>query len=192
MVQPLGADQSPVEEPFRFLFMHRIFYCSFLGSLVLASATACTKEKAEPQASSFFRVTQDGTAWEEKGTAIYDKSLASFSVLSSKAAAAGQTQTLYLGFVVPNLRTPVAASPITLEWRQLVGGDSETNQFSNVTVPTASTLQITRLDTVQKVIEGRFDATLLRNTRYTQQAEAMQLSEGSFRISYQDAPIRPQ
>jgi hypothetical protein len=191
-MQPLVADPSPAEEPFRFLVMRRILHYSLLSSLILASATACTKEKTEPQAASSFRVTQDGTVWEEKGTAIYDKSLASFSVLSSKATEAGQTQTLYLGFVVPNLRTPVVASPITLEWRQLVGGDSETNQFSNVTVPTASTLQITRLDTVQKVIEGRFEATLLRNRRYTQQAEVMQLSEGSFRISYQDAPIRPQ
>ena len=172
--------------------MRRVLYYFFLGSLALTSATACTKEDAEPQAESFFHVTQDGTVWEEKGTAIYDNSFASFSVLSSKATEAGQTQELYLGFIVPNLRTPIAASPISVAWRQLVGGDSETNQFSNAAVPTASTLQITRLDTVRKVIEGRFEATLLRNGRYTQQSESMHLTEGFFRLSYQDAPIRPQ
>ena len=50
------------------------------------------------------------------------------------------------------------------------------------------TIKITLLDTVQKVVEGRFEAILYRDKHLTQQVEKMQFTEGSFRVRYQEVP----
>ena len=104
--------------------------------------------------------------------------------MSNQAAAADQTQELYLGFAVTNLRTP-SVRLFSAVWTQQAG-KAVNNQFVNMDDPAATGLQITRLDTVQKVIEGRFDATLQRSTVYSSQHELMRFTNGSFRVSYRD------
>jgi hypothetical protein len=49
-------------------------------------------------------------------------------------------------------------------------------------------LEITRLDTVAKVVEGRFQATLVRDKRWTTQTEVMRFTHGSFRVQYTTVP----
>jgi hypothetical protein len=156
-----------------------VYYSSLLG-LLLTSASACTKEEAAPEAS-FFHVTQEGKAWESAKTTTY-KAGNTFYLVSHEAQ---PTQNLYLGFTVPNLRTPVATLH-SLVWTQYTGQQTVLDQFLNTNVPGSSTLQLTRLDTVQKVIEGRFEATLQRSAVYSSQQERMQLTEGLFRLTYRD------
>lgn len=164
--------------------MRRLFSSSLFLSVVLVSATACTKEEATPQAAPFFSVNQDGKAWEPATVTTY-RSGDFFYLVSNQAAKAEQTQELYLGFTVTNLRTPSVRLFSTV-WTQYAAGKSMRDQFVYTDDISANKLQITRLDTVQKVIEGHFEASLQRSTVYSQQKERMQLSEGSFRVSYRD------
>ena len=164
--------------------MRRLFSYTLFLSAVLASATACTKEESAPQVEPFFSVTQNGNAWEPATITTY-KSGNAFYLVSNKAAEANQTQELYLGFTVTNLRTP-SVRLFSAVWTHSAAGKTVRDQFVNTNDPSTSSLQITRLDTVQKVIEGRFDATLERSTVYSQQKELMQLTGGSFRVSYRD------
>ncbi|OUJ72145.1 hypothetical protein [Hymenobacter crusticola] len=164
--------------------MRRLFSYTLFLSVVLASATACTKEEAAPPAEPFFSVNQDGKAWEPATTTTY-KSGNAFYLVSNKAAEANQRQELYLGFTVTNLRKPSVRLFSTV-WTHYAAGKTVRDQYVNTDDLSASSLQITRLDTVQKVIEGRFDATIQRSTVYSQQKERMQLTEGSFRVSYRD------
>ena len=168
--------------------MRRLFSSPLFLSVVLASATACTKEEAAPPVDPFFSVTQDGKAWEPATITTY-KSGNGFYLVSNQAAAAHQTQELYLGFTVRNLHTPsvrLFSAVWTPIWTPYAAGNTVRDQFVNTADPTASRLQITRLDTVQKVLEGRFEATLERSRVYAQPKEVLQLTEGSFRVSYRD------
>jgi len=163
--------------------MHRFFSYSLFLSVILVGAAACSNEEVAPAAAPFFQVKQDGKAWEPATTITYRAGNA-FYLVNTKAVEANQIQELYLGFMVTNLRTP-SVRLFSAVWTQQVG-KAVNNQFVNVDDPGATGLQITRLDTVQKVLEGRFDATLQRSPVYSAQQERMQLTEGSFRVSYRD------
>lgn len=165
--------------------MRRVLYYTFLSGLLLTSASACTKEESAPQTASFFQVTQDGLAWQGEGTATYDQGRHYFTVSGSRAVGAGQTQTVSVGFTVRNFQTPYTITHLGVaSMVEHVGGLS--NQFFTNDSPSTPSTQITRLDTAQKIIEGRFDAT--PQQAYTQQPKTMRLTDGTFRIRYQFGP----
>lgn len=78
------------------------------------------------------------------------------------------------------------ARPAT--WVTLVGGDVAVNSYATADAASLPTLEITRLDTVAKVVEGRFNATLMRNKRCTTQTEVMRFTDGSLRVQYTTVP----
>lgn len=166
--------------------------------LLTGGAAACTKESAEPQESVdsqnefFVKAEKDGGAWTQPGTGTYVKSKREFYV-----SGGGENMTyaeyLHLGFSLPSEiklsnKLIAAARPLPAEWLTLIGGDGITNSYATADAQSLPSIQITRLDTVQKIMEGRFEATLLRNKHYTQQMEFMRFTNGSFRVRYQEVP----
>lgn len=83
--------------------------------------------------------------------------------------------------------TPVQALPAS--WVTLVGGDIISNRYATADTTSLPTLEITRLDTVAKVVEGRFRATLVRDKHLTAQTEVMVFTNGSFRVQYTTVPL---
>lgn len=63
-----------------------------------------------------------------------------------------------------------------------------TNRYVTADATGLPVLEITRLDTVAKVVEGRFQANLLREKKWTTQTETMQFTDGSFRVQYTTVP----
>ena len=157
-----------------------------LGSLLLGGATSCSKTDAPPQETFFVQATKNSSPWSAKGTGTFSKTRQQFSVFGL-IGDAGQAETLALGFSLPAFPqlTPVQALPA--RWTALIGYDGVTNSYATDAASLPS-LEITRLDTVAKVVEGRFSASLVRDKQWTSQTEVMRFTNGSFRVQYATVP----
>lgn len=164
------------------------------GLLLLAGVGACSKstppppEEAAPGQPEFFVRANTGDAlWVAAGSGTYARSKKEFYVFG-QAGTAAEATSLSLGFGLPARPslTPVQARPAA--WRVLVGYDAATNSYATADARSLPTLQITRLDTVAKVVEGRFEAVLQRDKHWTPQVEQLRLANGSFRVRYQEVP----
>jgi hypothetical protein len=159
-----------------------------IGSLLLLGGTAsCTKEDASPQPAFFVQATKDAMPWAASGTGTYSKARQQFYVFGQVGDAA-RSEYLSLGFSLPAAPqlNPVQALPAS--WVTLVGGDVATNSYSTANAASLPALEITRLDTVAKVVEGRFTASLVRDKQWTAQTETMRFTNGSFRVQYTTVP----
>ena len=164
------------------------------GLLLAVSVTACTNNSVAPQelpASQndfFVLANKDGQRWDKRGTSIYSKDKGEFSVFSPDTIPAARTEQLTLRFFLPKGQPLSSARPSSAKWMEFVGADVVTNEYATADSMNLPTIKITLLDTVQKVVEGRFEATLYRDKHLTQQVEKMQFTEGSFRVHYQEVP----
>lgn len=160
-----------------------------IGSLfLLGGATSCTKADAPPQPPFFVQATKDQLPWTATGTGIFSKARQQFYVFGQIGTATPQ-EMLTLGFALPASPqlTPVQALPAS--WVTLVGGDIISNRYATADTTSLPTLEITRLDTVAKVVEGRFRTTLVRDKHLTAQTEVMVFTNGSFRVQYTTVPL---
>lgn len=156
-----------------------------LGSLLLlGGATACSKE--DPTPDFYVRATKDGTPWNVPGTGSYSKTRKQFNVFG-KAGDIAKSEYLILGFSLPASPqlTPVQALPAS--WLELIGGDVVTNSYETDAASLPG-IEVTRLDTVAKVVEGRFNAVLVRDKHFTSQTESMRFTDGSFQVHYTVEP----
>jgi hypothetical protein len=161
---------------------------AILASLfLLVGVTSCTKTDATPQPSFFVQATKDLVPWTATGTGTFSKTRQQFYVFGQIGDAV-TTEYLSLGFSLPASPqlAPVQALPAT--WVALVGGDVATNSYATADAASLPTLEITRLDTVAKIVEGRFNASLVRNKQWTTQTEVMRFTNGSFRVQYLTVP----
>jgi outer membrane biogenesis lipoprotein LolB len=155
--------------------------------LLLAGATACSKTDATPQPPFFVQATKDLNSWTATGTGTFSKTTQQFYIFGQLGESV-ITEYLSLGFSLPASPqlAPVQTRPAT--WVTLVGGDVVTNSYATADAASLPALEITRLDTVAKVVEGRFQATLVRDKRWTMQTEVIRFTHGSFRVQYTTVP----
>lgn len=171
--------------------MKSILYRLLLGLALASGASACSKEVEEPELEFFVRANKDGKAWLVPGEATYVSKQAEFYVFGRQDNENATQAFLRLGFGVPMnkpltsaAQTPAMLVTIPATWTVAVGGDVLTNSYTQDSLP-GTHLLITRLDTVRKIVEGSFDATLRRDARWSGQEETIHFTEGSFRIRYQ-------
>jgi hypothetical protein len=168
--------------------MKSLFFHISASLLLLGGATSCTKTDAPPHPPFFVQATKDLIPWTATGTGIFSKARQQFYIFGQIGTATPQ-EMLTLGFSLPASPrlTPVQALPAS--WVTLVGGDIVTNSYATADTTSLPSLEITRLDTVAKVVEGRFKAALVRNKHWTAQTEVMVFTNGSFRVQYTTVPL---
>ncbi|MBW3129228.1 hypothetical protein [Hymenobacter profundi] len=170
------------------------YFSTLLAATLLASSlTACDKDSAEPlleepQAEFYVQARQNDNVWLKTGvTGVYGnyyKSKRTFFVTGADPQSIGIVEKLTLSFSMPKrqLLSSIQALPAT--WLEIGGGDMIFNQFMSTTAQGLPTIQVTQLDTINRIIEGRFEATLQRDDFYTKQVELKRFKSGTFRVQY--------
>ncbi|MBC6605922.1 hypothetical protein H8B13_03745 [Hymenobacter sp. BT188] len=167
--------------------MKRVLYSVFASLILLGGA--CTPESVEPQPEFFVKANKDGTAWLVPGSGVYNKAQGEFYVFGEQRDGSVRQAYLRLGFNVPSeqpLPTVAQAPSLALLPSTLmvvVGGDVLVDGYTADSL-SGTQLLITRLDTIQKVVEGTFTTSLRRDARWSQQGEIIRFTEGSFRVRY--------
>ena len=155
-----------------------------IGSLLLiGGATACSKTDATPQETFFVQATKGLSVWSAKGTGTFSKARQQFYIFGQIGDVV-PTEFLSLAFSLPASPQLAPVQALPAKWVTLVGGDVATNSYSTADAASLPTIEITRLDTVAKVVEGRFTALLVRDKQWTSQTEVMPFTNGSFRVQY--------
>jgi hypothetical protein len=172
--------------------MIRTLTAALLGGLLLMSAPACTREEAAPQPEFYVRADQDGQAWLGPGEATYLPQQGTVYVFGERNDGTSRQSYLRLGFTwePEHPLTPAGAADarvLPAEWQVVVGGDVLVDSYAADSG--ATRLLITRLDTVERIIEGTFEATLRRAARWPPPGPATtRFTQGSFRVRYQSYP----
>jgi hypothetical protein len=160
--------------------------------LLLGGATACSKTDPTPKIDStsqalFVRATKDGTLWNLPGTGRYNKTSKQFYVFG-KAGDAAKAEGFNLVFSLPASPQLAPVQPLPASWVELIGGDVETNRYETADAASLPGIEVTRIDTVAKIVEGRFNAILVRDKHYTSQTESMRFTNGLFLVHYTVEP----
>lgn len=166
--------------------MKRVFPYTLM-SLLVAGATACHQVDSPPRAGFFVQATRDAAPWLASGTCTHSRAQHQFDLVGQSGDAA-KAEVLSLSFVLPAApqRAPVQALPAA--WRVSVGYDALIDSYATADGEGLPRIEITRLDTVNKVVEGRFEATLAREKQWTAKTETMNLDKGTFRVHYTEVP----
>ncbi|GAB2468292.1 hypothetical protein GCM10011375_30410 [Hymenobacter qilianensis] len=145
----------------------------------------------QPQPEFYVKANKDGTAWLVPGSGVYDKAQREFYVFGAQSDGSAIQAYLRLGFTVPSeqplvtvVQSPTTLSSIPATWTALLGGDVLVDGYTADSL-SGTQLLITRLDTIQKVVEGTFNTALRRDAPWSQQGEMIRFTEGSFRVRYQ-------
>jgi hypothetical protein len=154
--------------------------------LLLAGATSCTKTDATPQSSFFVQATKDLAPWTATGTGTFSKTTQQFYIFGQIGEPVSEF--LSLGFSLPASPQLAPVQALPASWVTLVGGDVAVNSYATADAASLPALEITRLDTVAHIVEGRFNAILVRDKRWTTQTEVMRFTDGSFRVQYTTVP----
>ncbi|MVN74942.1 hypothetical protein GO988_01240 [Hymenobacter sp. HMF4947] len=165
-----------------------------VGLLLVGGVGACSKDTAVPpeeaapgQPEFFVRANTGAALWVAPGSGTYVKSKKQFYVFG-QAGTAAEATSLSLGFALPARPALAPVQALPAAWYVLVGFDAATNSYATADAASLPTLQVTRLDTVAKIVEGRFEAVLQRDKHWTKQVEQLSLANGSFRVRYQEVP----
>jgi hypothetical protein len=155
--------------------------------LLLGGATSCSKTDAAPQETFFVQATKDSSSWSAKGSGSFIKSQQQF-YLSGLVGDAARAESIALNFKLPAFPQPAPVQAFSASWQSLTGYDAANNSYGTADAASVPTLEITRVDTVNKVVEGHFNALLVRDKHWTSQTEVMRLTNGSFRVQYTTLP----
>jgi hypothetical protein len=167
--------------------MKPLFASLFASLLLLGAATSCSKTDAAPQDTFFVQATKDSSSWSVKGSGSFSKSQQQF-YLSGLVGDAARAESLALNFKLPAFPRPTPVQAFSASWQSLIGYDGVNNSYGTADAASLPTLEITRVDTVAKVVEGRFKALLVRDKHWTSQTEVMHFTNGSFRVQYTTLP----
>ncbi|QNE38626.1 hypothetical protein F1C16_03190 [Hymenobacter sp. NBH84] len=177
------------------------YFSTYLVVTFLAGIlTACEKNSIEPlpeeSLSEFYvHAQQNGKNWLERGSAAYHKTQQIFSISAGTPSSTEKYTSLYLQFSMPKERFDalVKSTPAQIQnpealWLQTENEDIVTDSFrsDSLNVPT---IEIIRIDTVEKVVEGRFQATLQRDSHFTKKVELKRFEKGTFRVRYKEFTI---
>jgi hypothetical protein len=165
----------------------KFFFSYVLAGLLLGGAASCNKSTSIPESDLSMQATKDAAPWRAPSTATFSKARKEFYVLG-QAGDAAKAEVLALGFVLPAWPQPAPVQALPATWRVLLGFDALTNSYATADAASLPRLEITRLDTANRVVEGRFQATLLREKQWTSKPEPLALTNGSFRARYTIVP----
>ncbi|HEX8351114.1 MAG TPA: hypothetical protein VF598_14220 [Hymenobacter sp.] len=168
--------------------MKRSYLSILTGLLLVVGMAACTNDEVAPQQEFFVSAEKDGQTWDKGGKGIYSKARGEFLVYSPDTLPYTETEVLSLRFFLPRDQSLSAVRALPAEWSVLIGGDVVSNRYQTADSTSLPSLTVTRLDTVQKIVEGRFKATLRRDKHYTQEVQLMHFTKGAFRVHYQEYP----
>lgn len=168
--------------------------------LLTGSLTACEKDSTEPLPEEFYvQGQQDGQTWLEQGSGAYNKTQQTFTISAGTASATqryARYTSLHLPFSMPKKQfdalvksTPTQVQSLQAYWLQIEDEDIVTDSFRSDSLNLPA-IEITRLDTVEKIIEGRFQATLKRDSHFTNKEELKRFEKGSFRVRYKEFTIQ--
>jgi hypothetical protein len=158
------------------------------GSLFLLLLMAsCHEKDSTPTVDFVVKATKDAAPWAAPSTATYSKARKEFSILG-QAGDAAKAEILTLGFTLPAWPQPTPVQALSASWRVLLGFDALTNSYATADATSLPQVEVTRLDTVNKVVEGRFQAALLREKQWTTKPETLTLEHGTFRAKYTVMP----
>jgi len=166
--------------------MIRAFSYTLL-SLLLAGATACHEVESTPQTDFFVQATRNTAPWTAPGTGTYSQASQQFYIFGQTGDAA-KAEALSLGFALPAAPQLASVQALPAAWRVSVGFDALIDSYATADGTGLPRVEITRLDTVNKLVEGRFEATLVREKQWTSKVETMTLEKGAFRVHYTEVP----
>ena len=167
--------------------MKLIFSTLLASLLLLGGATSCSKTDAAPQEASFVKALKGVSSWSAKGSGSFVKSQQQF-YLSGLVGNAARAESLALNFKLPAFPQTAPVQAFSASWTSFIGYDGVTDSYGTADAASVPTLEITRLDTVAKVVEGRFNVLLVRDKYRTSQTEIMRFTNGSFRVQYTTLP----
>jgi len=169
--------------------MNVSFFPAIGSLLLLAAVTSCgqSESASAPQSGFTMQATKDAAPWAAPATATFSKARKEFYVLG-QAGDAAKADVLSLGFALPAWPQPAPVQAVPATWRVLLGFDALTDSYATADAAGLPQVEITRLDTASRVVEGRFRATLLREKQWTPKTETMVLKNGSFRARYTLVP----
>jgi hypothetical protein len=155
-----------------------------LGSLLLlGGTTACSKE--DPAPDFYMRATKDATPWTGIGSGAYIKSSKQFYIFG-RMGDISKAEVITLRFSLPASPQLAPVQALPASWAELIGYDAASNSYETADAASLPNIEVTRLDTVAKIVEGRFNAILVRDKHWTSQTENMNLTNGSFRVQYKE------
>lgn len=79
------------------------------------------------------------------------------------------------------------------QFLDIVGGDAVSNSFAASSTDAGNSLTITKIDTINRVIEGNFELRLKRDPHWTKEQEYLDVKKGGFKVKYRLVPdsIKP-
>jgi hypothetical protein len=165
-------------------FMKNMFW-TFVDLLVVAaSAYSCKSERVVPEShSSYFKADRDNQTWEASyQSAVYFSEDDRFVVYAQDKPRLEET--INLSFSGHSVKAGFRTSDFEIDYRRFVGSDVITDEYNLDSTSSSNSLEITRYDSVNRIIEGKFNATLKRNARYSS-AGQMVLQNGEFSVRYE-------
>jgi hypothetical protein len=133
--------------------------------------------------SSYFKADRDNQAWESSyQSAVYFREDDEFVVYAQYNQP--QEETVNLIFSAQSVKAGFRTSDFEINYRRFVGGDVITDEYNLDSASNGNLLEITRYDSVNRIIKGKFNATLKRNARYSSSGQ-MVLQNGEFSVHYE-------
>ncbi len=164
--------------------MKNLFWTFAILLTVAVSAYSCKSERVVPERhSAYFKADRDNQAWESSyQSAIYFREENEFIILAQDTQPLEEVWSLT--FSARSVKASFRTSDFEITYRRFVGGDVITDEYNLDSASTGNLLEITRYDSVNRIIEGKFNATLQRNARY-QSAGQQVLRNGEFSVRYE-------
>jgi hypothetical protein len=155
--------------------------------LLLAGTAGCKQDAdlATPEPEFYVKAQKNGVTWQASGSGVYVRSAGRLYVFGLENMPDGRQGYLRLGFAPPPDLSAATVRASEVEWSLLVGGDVLVDSYSPADPTNLASIEITQLDTVQKIVAGRFRTLLRRDKRWSSQAEPLEFANGSFRVRYQ-------
>jgi hypothetical protein len=166
------------------VFMKNLFWTFVALLAVAASAYSCKSERVVPESHSpYFKADKDNQAWEASyQSAVCFREDNKFVVYAQDKQRLEET--INLSFSAQSVKAGFRMSDFEIDYRRFVGGDVITDEYNLDSTSSGNLLEITRYDSVNRIIAGKFNATLKRNARYSS-AGQMVLQNGEFSVHYE-------
>jgi hypothetical protein len=167
--------------------MKRSFVLLFLG--LLGTLPGCRKMETIDKDSHFIAV-KGRDEWQATTVyAHYSSGSETFVVSGSQRHKKYyQDEQIRFSFKSGAIGSSGTVTSFESEFMDIVGGDGIANSFASSAGDPGNILTITGIDTVNHVLEGKFELRLKRNPHWTREAEYLEFRNGKFKVNYIQAP----
>jgi hypothetical protein len=161
----------------------------FLCILAVISFTSCQKETL-PETEHFLNAQVDNTEWLATSvSAHYSVSGKTFGVSGIRMDPKYyREEWIRLNFSPAEIDQSGNVRNFAAEFWDMVGGDVIAESFSASSAEQGNMLTISRIDPVNRILEGEFVLRLKHDSRETTAGSYLVVQKGKFRVIYTDAP----